>query len=190
MEFYGNGHDELHGGFNFVFLNAALEADALRAVVEETEATPARRRLADMDGFEPRRLPPGHHGGPGGDPAKVRLRCLVLLTLRGTPFLYQGDEIGLADGPIEPQDLVDPVGIRYWPVLQGARRGADADALVTGPGGGFTEPGVRTWLPMADPAQCNVAAQRATPIRSWPSPGAPSRGAPGATTWPSARTAP
>ena len=29
-----------------------------------------------------------------------------------------------------------------------------------GPGGGFTEPGVQTWLPMADPAQCNVAAQQ------------------------------
>ena len=32
-----------------------------------------------------------------------------------------------------------------------------------GPGGGFTAPGVSTWLPMADPAQCNVAAQHADP---------------------------
>ena len=36
--FYGDGHDELHGGFNFVFINAPLEADALRSVVEQTEA--------------------------------------------------------------------------------------------------------------------------------------------------------
>jgi len=32
-----------------------------------------------------------------------------------------------------------------------------------GPGGGFTEPGVRTWLPMADPAECNVADQEGDP---------------------------
>jgi len=38
MEFYGNGHDELHGGFNFVFINAPFEAEALRSVVESTEA--------------------------------------------------------------------------------------------------------------------------------------------------------
>ena len=38
MDFYGDGHNELHGGFNFVFINAPLEAEALRAVVEETEA--------------------------------------------------------------------------------------------------------------------------------------------------------
>ena len=38
MQFYGNGHDELHGGFNFVFINAPFEAAALRAVVEDTEA--------------------------------------------------------------------------------------------------------------------------------------------------------
>ncbi len=48
MDFYGDGHDELHGGFNFVFINAPLEAEALRAVVEETEAL----------------LPEGH--GPSG----------------------------------------------------------------------------------------------------------------------------
>ncbi len=37
MEFYGDGQDELHGGFNFVFINAPLEAGAMRAIVEDTE---------------------------------------------------------------------------------------------------------------------------------------------------------
>jgi alpha-glucosidase len=60
MQFYGDGHNELHGGFNFVFINAPLEADAMRAVVEETEAPAARGRLAHLDGLQPRRVPPGH----------------------------------------------------------------------------------------------------------------------------------
>ena len=36
--FYGNGADELHGGFNFQFMHAPFEAAALRDVVERTEA--------------------------------------------------------------------------------------------------------------------------------------------------------
>ena len=60
MQFYGNGRNELHGGFNFVFINAALEAGAMRAIVEDVEATLPDGRLADLDGLEPRRLPAGH----------------------------------------------------------------------------------------------------------------------------------
>ena len=54
-----------------------------------------------------------------GDPAKVKVALLLLLTLRGTPFLYQGDEIGLVDGPIEQEDVLDAVGARFWPVYKG-----------------------------------------------------------------------
>ncbi len=83
---------------------------------------------------------------------------LVLLTLRGTPFLYQGDEIGLVDGDVPKEEMLDPVGIRFFPY-------AGRDPVRTpmpwhgGPGGGFSEPGVRPWLPMTDPAACNVADQ-------------------------------
>ena len=55
----------------------------------------------------------------GGDPAKVRWRSSILLTLRGTPFLYQGDEIGLTDGPIEQSDLRDGGRHPLLAVLQG-----------------------------------------------------------------------
>ena len=82
--------------FNFPFINAPFEAEPLRAIVEETEA----------------RLPPGawpawtgsNHDmsrlatrWAGDDPRKIRAALLMLLTLRGTPVLYQGDEIGLGD---------------------------------------------------------------------------------------------
>ena len=162
MDFYGNGHDELHGGFNFVFLNAALEAAAMRAVVEEVEATLPLGAWPIWTGsnHDVSRLATRW---AGGDPAKVRCALLILLTLRGTPFLYQGDEIGLTDGPIEQSDLRDAVGIRFWPYYKGRDAERTPMPWSAGPGGGFTRAGVRTWLPMADPAQCNVADQEGDP---------------------------
>ena len=45
----------------------------------------------------------------------MKVALLVLLTLRGTPFLYQGDEIGLVDGDVPHEEMLDPVGIRFFP---------------------------------------------------------------------------
>ena len=161
VQFYGDGRNELHGGFNFQFMHAPFEAAALRDVVEGTEAL----------------LPDGAwplwHGSNHdfsrlatrwgeGDPDRTKVALLMLLTLRGTPFLYQGDEIGQVDGVLEKAELLDPVGVRFWPYA-----GRDPERTPMpwhgGPGGGFTEPGVRPWLPMADPAACNVADQEGDP---------------------------
>lgn len=162
MQFYGNGRDELHGGFNFVFLNAALDAAAMRAIVEEVEATLPEGAWPIWTGsnHDVSRLATRW---AGGDPARVRCALLILLTLRGTPFLYQGDEIGLTDGPIEKSDLRDAVGIRYWPYYKGRDAARTPMPWSSAPGGGFSGAGVRTWLPMADPPQCNVADQHDDP---------------------------
>ena len=95
-EFYGNGSDELGLAFNFNFISAPFRAPEMRAIVEETEAA----------------LPPGAWPAWTGsnhdmfrfptrwaedDPARVRLALLMLLSLRGTPVLYEGDEIGMAN---------------------------------------------------------------------------------------------
>jgi glycosidase len=87
----------------------------------------------------------------------------MLLCLRGTPVLYQGDEIGLGDSPVAREDLRDPLGVRYFPAYAGR------DAMRTpmpwrrGTGGGFTDPGVRPWLPLGDTTSCNVDDQRSDP---------------------------
>jgi alpha-glucosidase len=157
-QFYGNGRDELHGGFNFVFIHAPLDAEAMRAVVEEVEATlpPGAWPIWTGSNHDVSRLATRW---AGGDPAKVKVALVVLLTLRGTPFLYQGDEIGLTDGPIEREDVLDRVGARFWPYYKGRDAERTPMPWSAGAGGGFTEPGVTTWLPMADPSQCNVADQ-------------------------------
>ena len=49
------------------------------------------------------------------DDRKLKQAAALLLTLRGTPFIYYGDEIGMRDIHVGKADLLDPVGKRYWP---------------------------------------------------------------------------
>jgi alpha-glucosidase len=161
-EFYGAG-DELDLAFNFLFLHADFDAAALREAIEHAE-----------------RLLPGHawpvwtggnhdnHRWPtrwcGDDPLKVRAGMVMLMSLRGTPFVYYGDEIGMPDTPIPDDRVLDPVG-RY----HGPRVGRDAERTPMPwnadlrRGAGFSAPGVEPWLPYGAVAACNVADQRDDP---------------------------
>jgi len=159
--FYGHG-DELNLAFNFMLLHSGFEAAALRSAVEESE------RLLPDDSW------PVWTGGnhdtnrfatrwAGGDPQKARTALFMLLSLRGTPFLYYGDEIGMTDTDVPKDRLLDPVGL-----IHGRRVGRDPErtpmAWTGEPGGGFTEPGVEPWLPFGDLAAANVAAERPDPL--------------------------
>jgi alpha-glucosidase len=87
----------------------------------------------------------------------------MLLTLRGTPFLYYGDEIGMRDMRVKKKDIVDPVGIRYWPILIGRDKCRTPMHWDDTKGAGFTasdEP----WLPInPNHTEINVAAQKDDP---------------------------
>ena len=156
--YYGNDLDELHLCFNFSFMFADLEADALRAIVEATEASfPA--------GAQPAWTASNHDVGRfssrwcAGDPARIRCALMTLLTLRGTPFLYYGDEIGMTEVPISGEDVRDGPGLigEAQVVRDPGRTPMQWSAA---PGAGFTRDGVRPWLPVGDPALANVADQR------------------------------
>jgi alpha-glucosidase len=83
---------------------------------------------------------------------KVRLALTMLLTLPGVTVLYQGDEIGLEDGPVPPERVLDLTG-----------RDPERTPMPWSdePNGGFTtgDP----WLPLGDYRRRNVAAQRDDP---------------------------
>jgi alpha-glucosidase len=92
----------------------------------------------------------------------ARLAAALLLTLRGTPTLYYGDEIGMQDVPIPPEMARDPEG-KDSPELgrDPVRTPMQWDAS---PNAGFCPPGVEPWLPLADDhAENNVDAQRTDP---------------------------
>jgi alpha-glucosidase len=160
--FYGDGTDELHMGFNFPFIESPFEAEALSGVVARTLDLLPERAWPVWTGsnHDVSRLATRW---AAGDPAKVRAALTILLTLRGTPVLYQGDEIGLEDGEITEDDLLDPVGRRFWPHYKGRDPERTPMPWRDGPGAGFTTAGATPWLPLSDPGRANVATQHDDP---------------------------
>jgi alpha-glucosidase len=86
----------------------------------------------------------------------------LLLTLRGTPFLYYGEEIGMQDVRLRYRQLRDPYTRRYWPFLRGRDPARTPMQWDGSPQAGFTvgEP----WLPLSpDATTTNVAAESSDP---------------------------
>ncbi len=167
--YYGNG-DELHLSFNFPPLYARWEASAWRRCIEDTTRA-----------FDPRRAWPtwvlSNHDNPrhrsrydlgaewaGEDEdtrarrseARARAAAVLLMTLRGTPFLFQGEELGLVDAAVPPERRADP----------GGRDGCRAPIPWDGtPAHGWpVDDGGSTWLPFPPEAGTrNYSAQRDDP---------------------------
>ena len=159
-EYYGERQDEIHVPFNFHVINSPWTAEAIRRAVEGVEgALPpgawASWVLGNHD--QPRFASPGR---AGRDQARVGM--LLLLTLRGTPTIYYGEEIGMVDVPVASEDARDPLERRE------PGRGRDPERSPmqwdASPNAGFTEPDATPWLPLApDADRVNVAAQAEDP---------------------------
>jgi alpha-glucosidase len=93
----------------------------------------------------------------------------MMLTIRGTPFLYYGEEIGMTCGRLPRAALRDPLGIATWP-LRSLGRDPERTPMQwdASPNAGFTSG--RPWLPVnPDFRSRNVAAQEGDPasLLSW-----------------------
>jgi alpha-glucosidase len=159
--FYGDG-DELQLAFNFVFLHSKFTADGLRTIVDATEAAldgPAWPVWAvsthDLPRFVDRWC--------GGSVERARSALVMLLTLRGTPVLYYGDELGMRDVPVPPQQRRDPVGTGAFDAGPGRDPCRTPMPWAPGPGGGFTTPDAEPWLPLSTQPGVTVEEQRADP---------------------------
>jgi alpha-glucosidase len=161
IPFYGGGEDELNLAFNFLFVHADLEAAAMREIVEGIEEKLPATSWPVYTGSN-------HDAGrlatrwADGDPEWARAALTMLLTLRGTPFLYYGDEIGLTDVPLDPADALDPVPRRTGDPDRNRDPCRTPMPWSAEPGGGFSEPGVEPWLPLGD-TERNVAGERGDP---------------------------
>jgi alpha-glucosidase len=129
--------------FGFELLFCPWDAERLRAAIEP--AAEIGRAAWVMSNHDFDRL------ATRVGPENLRAAAVLLLTLPGAAFVYQGDELGLANGPgHEPAfDRAGRDGLRH-PMQWDAR-----------PSGGFStgEP----WLPLVDPQERNVEAQRGDP---------------------------
>jgi alpha-glucosidase len=158
MAYYGQEGRGVHFPYNFQLIKLPWEARTIDAAV---------RRYEEL-------LPPGawpnwvlgnhdrHRIASRVGPAQARVAAMLLFTLRGTPTLYYGDEIGMQDVAIPPDRVQDP----WEKNLPGRGLGRDPERTPmqwsAEPNAGFTtgEP----WLPVAaDFGAVNVAAQRVDP---------------------------
>jgi alpha-glucosidase len=157
---YINTGDELDLAHNFVFVHLPWDAGAIRASVEdfqqlaEPTAWPAWF-LANHDHSRPAtRYATDSHNGE----RRSRLATMLVTTLRGTPFIYQGEELGLPNAVIPPERVVDLDGRdpERAPIPW-------APPSVAGEGAGFTS-GI-PWLPLVEEAaRLNVATQEEEPL--------------------------
>lgn len=136
--------ESLDATFAFELFHAPWEADALEAAIEAQVALPGTAAWA-LSNHDFPRLPDRY-----GEDA-VRDAARLVCSLPGIVFIYQGDEIGMRDGPGH-QPPYDRAG------RDAHRHPMQWDAT---PNGGFTTG--TPWLPLVDPAERNVADQRDDP---------------------------
>jgi len=157
--YYGEHLDGAHLPFNFHLLMDPWNAETVGWLIEEYE----------------RRLPPGawpnwvlgNHDNARVvsrlGAAQARVAAMFLLTARGTPTLFQGDEIGLSNGVIPPDRIRDPQE-KNEPGLPDHNRDIARTPMQwdASPFAGFST--VEPWLPLVPGWESvNVAAEAADP---------------------------
>ncbi len=80
--------------------------------------------------------------------AQARVAAVLLLTLRGTPTLYYGDELGMPDARIAPNEVQDPAEKNQPGIGQGRDPERSPMLWENRENAGFTAAGVKTWLPL------------------------------------------
>lgn len=90
---------------------------------------------------------------------KAKVAAVMLMTLRGTPFIYYGEEIGMENIKVARKDIKDPLGKKYWPLFSGRDRARSPMQWNTSENGGFSA--AKPWLPVSkNYASVNVEQQQ------------------------------
>ena len=172
IETAANLATDRHLVFDWELITTAWTGESVRAAVSARESAFGRGKwptavLSNHD--QPRHASRfaqsvGQSVGAADQDAVARAAAVLLLTLRGTPFLYYGEEIGLGDVDIPPEESVDPPAQRTFAdfVWWDRSRCRTPMPWSGGPGAGFTSG--RPWLRLGPDADTrNVAAQLADP---------------------------
>ncbi len=158
--YYGKGTDELNLAFDFSFMYTRWSARKFYTILKKWyKALPddAWPCIVFSNHDQPRsitRFSPFFNSV-----GKARALAVFMMTVRGTPFLYYGEEIGMKNARIAPQDLQDPAGRRYWPFFAGRDPERTPMQWSDQNNAGFSR--VIPWLPVDESYKsCNVDAQR------------------------------
>lgn len=157
MRYYGASvGDAIDLPSNFHMIYAPWEAPVLKALIDGYEAAlPSHAWPNWVLGNHDQHRIASRVGRP-----QARVAALLLLTLRGTPTIYYGDELGMVDVPIPPARIRDPFGRN----VPGQERDPERTPMQWDGSrfAGFSD--VEPWLPVAaDAGSVNVRAQRDAP---------------------------
>lgn len=118
---YTSGGDKLHMAYCFDLLGTAHSAPYLHNTVRRfEEVAPGGWPCWALSNHDVVRLASRWGDGTSVAPqAQLRLAAALQMSLRGSPCIYQGDELGLPEAVIAFEDLQDPYGITMWPEFKG-----------------------------------------------------------------------
>jgi alpha-glucosidase len=171
IAYMGNGEDELHLVFNFPLMRVErITPGHIRRNQKERlaqlEALPAEGWPCNTLGNHDSPRIHTHYGDRQHDAELARLHAALVLTLKGTPFLYNGEEIGMTDLIIaDPAKLRDTMATWYYDRLVSEMKVDPAEAALRAgkmtrdknrtpmqwsnhPNAGFSPANVETWLPV------------------------------------------
>jgi alpha-glucosidase len=168
IAYYGNGTDELHMVFNFPLMRTdRITPSSIRKNQDERLNTlpPGAWPCNTLNNHDAPRMY-SRFGDGQHDNQVARLNLALMLTLKGTPFLYNGEEIGMSDLMLEDiEQFRDNLGVWiYRELVENAGNSAETALKIvqkvtrdkcrtpmqwTGtPNAGFCPASVKTWLPV------------------------------------------
>ncbi|HVE81191.1 MAG TPA: alpha-glucosidase [Myxococcales bacterium] len=167
--FYGSGEDELHLAFNFSLFWRRWKAAAVQDAVLDWE-----RRIPErgwpcwvLSNHDFGRHASRWAAGARTD-ARAKVAAALLLTVRGTPFMYYGEELAMRRAFIPRKEVMDPPGVRYWPLYLGRDGFRTPMQWTAAPTGGFTTG--TPWMRLGPEAQrLNVELEAKDPgsVLNW-----------------------
>jgi alpha-glucosidase len=148
MAQYTSGDDHLHMAYTFDYLGGEFSAEHFKKSILATEeqAPDGWICLAFSNHDVVRHV--SRWAIHGQEAAFTRLAATLILSMRGSVCLYQGEELGLKEAALSFADLVDPYGIEFWPEFKG-RDGCRTPMVWQAQvrNGAFST-AERTWLPV------------------------------------------
>jgi len=154
---YTEGADRLHTAYNFLFLESEeLSAELIRRGLSQWRSKDAWPSWS-FSNHDVKRAT-SRWGAHDHEPAYAKLLFALLCSLRGTVFVYQGEELGLGQADVPFEKLQDPEAIRFWPAnlgRDGCRTPMPWQARRANAGFSSTTP----WLPV-DPRHEAIAVDQ------------------------------
>ncbi|MDK1488547.1 alpha glucosidase [Sinorhizobium sp. 7-81] len=161
---YTSGGDKMHMCYAFEFLAPeALTPDRVAEVLFDFQkAAPEGWACWAFSNHDVVRHASRWADGVSDYGAHAKLLASLLMSLRGSVCLYQGEELGLTEAELAYEDLRDPYGIQFWPDFKGRDGCRTPMVWESMPDGGFSD--AKPWLPVSETHLAHaVAIQEADP---------------------------